>query len=120
MSIHDALFSVRGQFADERQAIKDLAALEETYTESLWVHSNQREPLVGDQSCNHLAQKYGLSRRSCLTVFIDARDDTACKCRFERCFPLTFNNIDGALKHLRQHHFDHRPFICLPTNGTTW
>ena len=117
MSLHDALFCVSDQFVNAPQAIADLTILEETYKEAPWLKENHREPLIGDPACPHLAQTYGLSRRSCLTVFIDARNDTSHKCRFERCFSFTFKNLDNALKHLRQHHFGNQPFVCLPTNG---
>ena len=102
------------------QAEKDLQALEKLYTNALWLIHDAPEPRIGDQDCPHLAQTYGLPRRSCLTVFLDAQDDSAIKCRFERCFTFTFSTIDNALKHLREHHFGNRPFVCLPANGTTW
>jgi hypothetical protein len=102
------------------QVAKDLASLEGSYRNALWFRSDAYEPLIGDQDCPHLAQTYGLLRRSCLTVFLDAQSDSNVKCRFERCFAFTFNTVDNALKHLRAHHFGNRPFVCLPTNGTTW
>jgi hypothetical protein len=120
MSIHDVPFRVDGQFIDERRAIQDLTTLEAAYKESTWLRHSSLEPLVGDQNCPHLAQTYGLHRRSCLTVFVDVGDDTSYKCRFERCLVFTFKDLNTALKHLRQHHFGNRAFVCLPTNGTTW
>lgn len=101
------------------QAAKDLQMLEYLYRNAPWFISDAYEPLIGDQDCPHLAQTYGLPRRSCLTVFLDAQRGSV-KCRFERCFPFTFSTVDSALKHLREHHFGNRPFVCLPTNGTTW
>jgi hypothetical protein len=120
MSRHDVPFLVDGQFSDEPQAIKDLTTLEEIYKKSSWLRRNSVEPLIGDQECHHLAQEYGLSRRSCLTVFIHTSGDAGYKCRFERCSPLTFRNLEAALKHLRQHHFGNRAFVCLPMNGAIW
>ena len=120
MSLHDVPFYVDGQFLDEQQAIEDLETLEGRYMESAWLRANFLEPLIGDQDCPVLAQTYGLNRRSCLTVFIDTRDDRAYRCRFASCIPFTCKNLDDTLKHLRQTHFGNRPFACLPTNGTTW
>ena len=101
-------------------AAADLKTLEELYRKAPWLRSDAFEPLIGGQDCPHLAQTYGLPRRSCLTAFLDAQDDGDVKCRFERCFAFTFSNVDNALKHLREHHFGNRPFVCLPTNGPTW
>ena len=102
------------------QAAMDLHTLERLYRGALWLRNNAPEPLIGDQDCPDLAQTYGLARRSCLTVFLDAPDDGDIKCRFERCFAFTLGTVDIGLKHLREHHFGNRPFRCLPTNGTTW
>ena len=118
MSLYDVPFRIGGQFTNKPQAVEDLTTLERTYKE--WFGRNSHEPLVGDLDCPCLAQTYGLSRRSCLTVFVDTDDTTGHKCRFEWCFAFTFNSLDEALKHLRQHHFGNRPFVCLPENGTTW
>ena len=118
MSLYDVPFRISGQINDKPQAIKDLTTLENAFIE--WFRHNNHEPLVGDPDCPFLAQTYGLSRRSCLTVFVDADDTIGHKCRFERCFEFTFNTLDEALKHLRQHHFGNRPFACLSENGTRW
>lgn len=120
MSLYDTPFRISGQFTNELQAIEDLAALEKTYKESSWFRGNRHEPIVGDPDCPYLAQTYGLSRRSCLTVFVDVHDAAGHKCRFERCLSFTFKHLDEALKHLRQHHFGNRPFVCLPESGATW
>jgi len=105
---------------DDLQAAKDLKSLEELYIKALWFRSDAPEPLIGDQDCPHLAQTYGLLRRSCLTVFLDAQNNSDVKCRFERCFAFTFSTVDTALKHVREYHLGNRPFVCLPTNGVTW
>jgi hypothetical protein len=102
------------------QATKDLKFLEEFYRNSLWLRSDASEPLIGNQDCPHLAQTYGLLRRSCLTVFLDAQNERNVTCRFERCFAFTFSTVDNALKHLREHHFGNRPFVCLSTDGVAW
>lgn len=119
MSLYDVPFRIGGQINNEPQAIADLKTLEKSFRESTWLRGNHHEPLVGDPDCPYLAQAYGLSRRSCLSVFVDTHT-AGYKCRFERCFAFTFKNLDEALKHLRQHHFGNRPFVCLPENGTTW
>ncbi len=102
------------------QATKDLESLEKVYRNSLWLRRDAPEPLIGDQDCPHLAQTYGLLRRSCLTVFLDAQSNSNVKCRFERCFSFTFSTVDNALKHLREYHFGNRPFVCVPTSGIAW
>jgi hypothetical protein len=116
--LDDVPFCVDGQFPDEPRAVKDLTTLEEMYGKSAWLRGDSLEPLIGSQDCPDLAQTYGLTRHSCLTVFIDTQHSTSYKCRFVRCFSFTFKNLDAALKHLRQHHFGNRAFVCLPTNGT--
>ena len=124
VTICEADWCTRGsldrQLMSDRQTAKDLESLEKLYKISLWFRSDAPEPLIGDQDCPHLAQTYGLLRRSCLTVFLDVQNDNNVKCRFERCFAFTFSTVDNALKHLREHHFGNRPFVCLSTNGVTW
>jgi hypothetical protein len=102
------------------QAARDLLTLEGLYKNALWLRNDAPEPLIGDQECPQLAEAYGLTRRSCLTVFLDAQNESSVQCRFERCFPFTFSTVNNALRHLREHHFGNRPFVCLPTNGLTW
>jgi len=102
------------------QTGSDLLTLEKIYRDALWFRTDAPEPLIGDQDCPHLAQTYGLPRRSCLTVFLELHDDGSVKCRFERCLAFTFSTVDNGLKHLREHHFGNRPFVCLPENGRTW
>jgi hypothetical protein len=104
----------------DAQVQRDLRTLKEVYEGSPWLKNNELEPLVGDEGSPHLTQTYGLPRRSCLTVFVWARDEGEFGCRFERCHAFTSRSIEDAIKHLRKHHFDHRPFVCLPTDGKTW
>lgn len=104
----------------DSQTARDLQTLEEIYSNAPWLIYDVHEPLIGDQDCPHLAQAYGLRGRSCLSAFLDAQDDGSVKCRFERCFAFAFSTVDKGLKHLRDHHFGHRPFVCLPENGATW
>ena len=105
--------------ADSQIAI-DLQTLEGIYMDAFWLRNNLPEPLIGGQDCPHLAQTYGLLRHSCLTVFLDIHDNRSVKCRFERCFAFTVTTVDEGLKHLREHHFGNRPFVCLPESGRTW
>jgi hypothetical protein len=105
---------------DDPQMAKDLQTLEEIYKNAPWLIHDLPEPLIGDQDCPYLAQEYGLPRRSCLTAFLDAQSDGSVKCRFERCFAFTFCTVDNGLKHLRDHHFGNRPYVCIPENGRAW
>jgi hypothetical protein len=102
------------------QMTKDLQTLEEIYKDAPWLIRDLPEPLIGDQDCPYLAQKYGLPRRSCLTAFLDAQSNGSAKCRFERCLAFTFCTVDYGVKHLRDHHFGNRPYVCIPENGRTW
>ena len=102
------------------QTAKDIQTLEGICLNALWLINDEPEPLVGDQDCPYLAEKYGLSRLSCLTAFLEEQSNGSAKCRFERCFAFTFSTVEGRLKHLRDHHFGNRPFVCLPEDGRTW
>ena len=104
----------------DSQTARDIQTLEEIYRNASWLINDAPEPLIGNQDCPHLAQTYGSRGRSCLSAFLEVQDDGSAKCRFQRCFAFTFSNIENGLKHLRDHHFGNRPFVCLPENGRTW
>jgi hypothetical protein len=70
------------------------------------------EPRLGDIDCPVEAEQYGIARQSFLTVFISTLEDRKFGCRFEECHGFSTQTLEGALKHQRQHHFDHKPFHC--------
>lgn len=66
--------------------IEELKELEKHFNESVWLHNNHIESLIGDLSCHHLAKKYGIWRVSCPTVFVQDNEDNTYGCRYERCY----------------------------------
>ena len=98
----------------------DLQSLEDMYNSSSWLINHVLEPNIGDFGCPDLAEKYGRRGQSCLTVFLYEDDNGSLRCRFESCSTMDFRTIETGLRHVRGHHFDHRPFECLPENGEIW
>jgi len=86
---------------------------------SEWCKHHKLEPRIGDPDCPVEAEQHGIARLSFFTVFICVLEDRKFGCRFEECRGFPSQNLEGALKHIRQHHFDHRPFHCS-SNGVTW
>jgi hypothetical protein len=84
-----------------------------------WCKHHKMEPRIGDLDCPVEAEQYGMARQSFLTVFICALEARKFGCRFEECRGFSSRNLEGALKHLRQLHFDHKPFHCS-SDGNTW
>jgi len=95
-----------------------LKALVLWFNTSDWCKHNTMEPRVGDLDCPVSAEEYGMARRSCLTVFVSALEAGNFGCRFEECFKFSTPNLNGAIKHQRQHHFNHKPFRCSSSGGT--
>jgi len=105
---------------EERKIIKELKKLEDHFNASDWLRNHRVEPLVGDLSCHYLAEKYGIGRASCYTVFVQVNEDDTYGCRHETCHAFRTPSLEGAVRHQRHDHFDHRPFECIPANGTQW
>lgn len=81
-------------------------------------HENHTmEPRVGDPDCPVAAELYGMARRSFLTVFVSVLEAGNFGCRFEECIKFSAPTVDGAVKHQRQHHFNHKPFHCPSSGG---
>ena len=98
----------------------ELKQLEDDFNESAWLRHHRLEPLVGDSSCHYLAEKYGIRRRSCYTVFVKDNEDDTYACLHERCRGLQTDSLEDAITHQRRNHFNHRPFQCNPLSGTLW
>ena len=105
----------------ELQQIEELKQLEENFNASDWLRNQSMEPLVGDSICPYLAEKYGMNRRSCYTVFVKKNiGNGTYGCRHERCRGFHADSLEDAITHQRYHHFDHRPFGCIPSSGSQW
>ena len=98
----------------------DLKALEQSINMAIWLAENEHEPRVGDVDCPLLAEKYGINRKSCYTAFVEDKQDGRYGCRFETCYTFHVYSLDDAVRHQRDHHFNHRPFMCVPANGRLW
>ena len=105
---------------EELKQIEELKQLEDNFNESVWLLNQHIEPLIGDRSCHYLAEKYGIHRASCYTVFVQDNEDDTYGCRHERCRGFQVHSLEDAITHQRYHHFDHRPFECIPPNGSQW
>jgi hypothetical protein len=86
---------------------------------SEWCQNQTMEPRVGDPDCPASAEYYGIARQSFLTVFVSVLEGGQFGCRFEECPKFSTPTLDGALKHQRQGHFDHKPFHCS-SGGGSW
>lgn len=94
-----------------------LEALALWFDTSEWCKHHKVEPRVGDLDCPVAAEHLGMARHSFLTVFVSALEAGNFGCRFEGCFQFSTSTLDGAIKHQRQHHFDHKPFRCSSSGG---
>ena len=88
------------------------------FSTSEWCRNHTMEPRIGDLDCPAAAENDGMARQSFLTVFISILEVRKFGCRFEECREFSARTLEGALKHQRKHHFDHRPFRCSPHAGT--
>ena len=105
---------------EENQRIEELKQLEDNFNRSHWLLHHLLEPLVGDSGCHHLAEKHGMVRRSCYTVFVQENEDYTYGCRHEICHAFRTDSLEDAIAHQRSQHFDHRPFECIPLSGALW
>jgi len=99
---------------------EDLKQLEDIFNKSPWLLDHLLEPVIGDPSCHHLAEEYGICGASCYTVFVQDNEDETYGCRHERCHAFQVHSLEGAITHQRYYHFDHRPFECVIPNGGQW
>lgn len=99
------------------QEISDLA---KQFERASWFHQNTLEPLIGDQDCPYQAEQFGLPRLSSYTVFVECRAGSLFGCRFEGCWGYSSRTLEEAVTHQRQHHFNHRPFVCPGLGASPW
>ena len=101
----------------------ELQQLEKIFNASPWLLDDQLEPVIGHPICPQEAEKYGIRGASCYTAFVEQDGDgKTYGCRHENCHvhAIQFPSLDLAVRHQRYHHFDHRPFECIPLNGAQW
>ena len=98
--------------------LQALDRFEKWFNTSEWCAKQAMEPRIGDEDCPVDAEHYGMARESFLTVFISVLGVRQFGCRFENCHAFSTSTLEGALKHQRQHHFNHRPFHCSSNEGT--
>ena len=101
------------------QREEDLLQLEQTIESSPWHAANALEPKCGDPDCPYLADRYGIRGMSCYTAFATKPDGTF-GCWREECSSYSARRLEDAVKHQRTCHFNHKPFLCVPMNGTVW
>ena len=99
---------------------QELKMLEQECNSSQWLNDNELEPCVGDLDCPNLAEGRGIRGKSLYTAFVVHRSDGAYGCYFPRCFPYRASSLDDAIRHQREHHFYHTPFVCVPHSGNFW
>ena len=102
------------------QKEENLIQLEQDIISSAWYAANDLEPACGDLDCPYHADAYGIRGMSCYTAFVDTKPDGTFGCWREQCSSYSRRKLDDAVKHQRTNHFNHKPFVCTPTNGTTW
>ena len=107
---------------DQEELPQDLKMLEQDCNCSQWLNQNEHEPRVGDLNCPQLAENRGIRGMSLYTAFVRNRGDTdeAYGCHFAPCAAYHTYCLEDAIRHQRDHHFNHKPFLCVPASGNPW
>jgi len=100
------------------QKEEDLIQLEQQIISSPWHAANTPEPPCGSPDCPYVADCYGVRGMSCYTAFATAKPDGTFGCF--RCPAYSVRKLEVAVRHQRSDHFNHKPFVCVPINGTVW
>jgi ankyrin repeat protein len=90
----------------------EIEEIEEAFNKSTWLQNHTLEPVVGNPLCPAAAEEHGITGMSCYTALVEKYGDDLFGCRYEACRMFRINSIEDAVRHLRYHHFDHRPFLC--------
>jgi hypothetical protein len=101
------------------QKEEDLIQLEEKIITLPWYAANTIEPTCGSPDCPYPADLYGVCGMSCYTAFVVAKPNDTFGCWREECAAYSTPKLDDAVKHQRANHFNHKPFLCAPANGTS-
>jgi len=99
---------------------QDLKMLEQECDRSLWLAQNVLEPRLGDHNCPKLADSRGIRGMSLYTAFVRSRSDRTYGCHFEPCSSYYTPSLEESIRHQRDYHFNHQPFVCLPASGKPW
>ena len=108
------------RFRGDLKMDKDLTQLELNIQSSSWLGNNTREPECGHPDCPDVADEYGIRGMSIYTAFVDHKSDGTYGCWYDTCSLYSTESLEGAVKHQRQDHFHHRPFLCDPKNDANW
>lgn len=98
----------------------NLQKLEKIINTSAWLRDNELEPCIGANNCPAEADPYGTRGLSVYTAFIKCQDVDVYGCKYEPCRAYSTRSMEEAIRHLRHHHFDHSPYLCVPASGNTW
>ena len=98
----------------------NLQKLEKIINSSAWLRDNELEPSIGERDCPAEADPYGARGLSVYMAFITTQDDNAYGCKYERCRAYSTRSMEEAVRHVRHHHFNHSPYVCVPASGNTW
>lgn len=101
------------------QKEEDLNQLEQEFLSAPWHAANTLEPPCGSPECPYTADCYGVRGMSCYTAFVTAAQPAGTFGCW-RCHAYSARKIEDAVKHQRSNHFNHKPFLCVPANGTVW
>jgi hypothetical protein len=105
---------------DRDELPQELKMLEQECNSSQWLNQNEREPCVGDPLCSKLAESRGVRGMSLYTAFVKKKNDGTYGCQFAPCSAYHAYGLDEAIRHQREHHFNHKPFVCVPASGNLW
>ena len=114
------LFQRGQQHVDRMNTDVILRKLESIIHASPWLRDNEPEPLIGDHNCPTTAHSYGTRGVSVYTAFIEKKDGDTYGCKYGACRAYSTRSMEEAVRHLRYHHFNHSPYLCIPASGNTW
>jgi hypothetical protein len=100
------------------QKEEDLIRLEQEIISSPWYAANDLEPPCGSPNCPYTAECYGVRGMSCYMAFVIAHPAGTFGCWY--CPAYSTRKVEDSVTHQRSNHFNHKPFLCAPTNGTVW
>ena len=95
-----------------------LLRLELKIKSSPWYAFNALEPPCASPECPYPADRYGVRGMSCYSAFVTTHPAGTFGCW--RCHAYSTRKLEDAIKHQRSDHFNHKPFLCVPTTGNGW
>ena len=91
---------------------EDLRELKECIEREDWFINNAHEPTAGAPESLTLADKYGIRGKSLFTAYVKENGEGVYGCVYEPCFAFSTRELEEAIRHIRDHHFNHSPFSC--------